>query len=111
MWRACRLVGTGLRAKGWSRQQALEYLAPNTALSLHEVRTEVDRYIAWPEQARAYKMGELEILELTAGPVANSARALTCVHSMMPCSGNGGAPLPVLEQQIDEYIAAARVAH
>lgn len=65
MWRACRLViDVGLHAKGWSRQQAVEFLAGNTALSLHEVNTEINRYIAWPGQALAYKMGELKIKEL-----------------------------------------------
>ncbi|MFQ5562554.1 MAG: DUF885 family protein, partial [Parvularculaceae bacterium] len=65
MWRACRLViDTGLHAKGWTRRQSMDYLASNTALSLHNVQTEVDRYIAWPGQALAYKMGELTILEL-----------------------------------------------
>ena len=65
MWRACRLViDTGLHAFGWSRDQAIEYLAGNTALSMHECRTEIDRYIGWPGQALAYKMGEIEIREL-----------------------------------------------
>ena len=65
MWRACRLVvDTGLHAKGWTRQQAIDFLASNTALSLHEVTTETDRYISWPGQALAYKMGELKIREL-----------------------------------------------
>ena len=68
MWRACRLVvDTGMHALGWSREQALRLpRAANTALSEHEVRTEIDRYIAWPGQALAYKMGELKILELRA---------------------------------------------
>ena len=67
MWRACRLVvDTGIHWKGWTREQALEYLGSNTALSRHEVRTETDRYISWPGQALAYKMGELKIRELRA---------------------------------------------
>ena len=62
MWRACRLVvDTGIHAKGWTRQQAVDYLASNTALSMHEVGTEIDRYIAWPGQALAYKIGELTL--------------------------------------------------
>ncbi|HSR52252.1 MAG TPA: DUF885 domain-containing protein [Acidobacteriota bacterium] len=65
MWRACRLVvDTGLHAMGWTRQQARDYLASNTALSLHEIGTETDRYISWPGQALAYKLGELKIKEL-----------------------------------------------
>ena len=67
MWRACRLVvDTGIHAMGWTRQQAIDYLAERTALSRHEVTTEIDRYISWPGQALAYKMGELKIRELRA---------------------------------------------
>ncbi len=109
MWRACRLVvDTGMHAKGWSRDRAMEYLASNTALSLHEVRTETDRYIAWPGQALAYKMGELKILELRAK--AHDALGerfdLRAFHDAV--LENGGVPLPILEHQIDEYIAAAQ---
>ena len=62
MWRAARLViDTGIHRYGWSRSQAIDYLAGHTALSTHEVETEVDRYISWPGQALAYKLGELTI--------------------------------------------------
>ncbi|WP_035334773.1 DUF885 family protein [Dokdonia sp. PRO95] len=65
MWRACRLVvDTGLHAKGWTREQVVDYMSENTALSIHEINTETDRYISWPGQALAYKMGELKIREL-----------------------------------------------
>ncbi|NVK52376.1 MAG: DUF885 domain-containing protein [Flavobacteriaceae bacterium] len=65
MWRACRLVvDTGVHALGWTRQQVLDYMAENTALSLHEVRTETDRYISWPGQALSYKIGEIKIRQL-----------------------------------------------
>lgn len=108
MWRACRLVvDTGMHAKGWTREQALDYLGQNTALSLHEVRTETDRYIAWPGQALAYKMGELKILELRA----RATRALgerfdiRAFHDAV--LANGGVPLPILERQIDQYIRDA----
>jgi uncharacterized protein (DUF885 family) len=109
MWRAVRLVvDTGLHAQGWTRQQAQDYLASNTALSLHEVRTEVDRYIAWPGQALAYKMGELKILELRA----RAERELGATFDIRAFHDavlmNGGVPLPVLERQIAEYVAAAK---
>lgn len=106
MWRAARLVvDTGLHAKGWTRQQAIDYLAANTALSLHECTTETDRYISWPGQALSYKIGELKIRELRAraeealGPTFAVRRFHDAVLA------NGAVPLPVLEQQIDAFIA------
>ena len=107
MWRACRLVvDTGLHAKGWSRSQAIELMAANTALSRHEITTEVDRYISWPGQALAYKMGELKIRELRA----RAERALgegfdvRAFHDAV--LENGAVPLAVLEERIDAFIAA-----
>ena len=65
MWRAIRLVvDTGMHSKGWSREKAIKFMEQNTALSKHNVRTEIDRYIAWPGQALSYKMGEIKIVEL-----------------------------------------------
>ena len=108
MWRACRLVvDTGLHAQGWSRERALEYLASNTALSMQEVRTEIDRYIAWPGQALAYKMGELKILELRAKAkhLLGQRFDIRAFHDAV--LDNGGVPLAMLERQIDAYIADA----
>jgi uncharacterized protein (DUF885 family) len=105
MWRACRLVvDTGLHTQGWSRQQALDYLAGNTALSLHEVTTETDRYIGWPGQALAYKMGELKIRELRkrAEDALGPRFDLRAFHDAVLAQGS--LPLPVLEAQIDAFI-------
>jgi uncharacterized protein (DUF885 family) len=108
MWRACRLVvDTGMHSLGWSRERALEYLASHTALSEHEVRTEIDRYIAWPGQALAYKMGELKIIELRARAAQALGEHFDLRSFHDAVLAQGGLPLPLLEQQIDEYIAAA----
>ncbi|MEZ5995493.1 MAG: DUF885 domain-containing protein [Hyphomonadaceae bacterium] len=109
MWRACRLVvDTGMHSMGWSRQRALDYLAANTALSTHEIRTEVDRYISWPGQALAYKMGELKIVELRqrAEAALGDRFDVRAFHDAV--LGNGGVTLPVLEREIDAYISAAQ---
>lgn len=109
MWRACRLVvDTGLHAMGWTREQALAYLGSHTALSLHEVRTEIDRYISWPGQALSYKVGEMKIRELRSraedelGPDFD----LRAFHDAL--LRHGAVPLPVLEATIDEWIDASR---
>jgi len=109
MWRACRLVvDTGVHAKGWTRQQALDYLASHTALPLHEVETEVDRYISWPGQALAYKLGELKIKELrrrseqALGPRFD----LREFHDVV--LGSGAVPLNVLEKNVDRWIEQQR---
>ncbi len=105
MWRACRLViDTGIHAKGWTRKQAQDYLANNTALSLLNVRTEVDRYISWPGQALAYKMGELTILELRAQAeqALGDQFDIRTFHDAI--LAEGGVPLEVLRSQIQKYI-------
>lgn len=106
MWRACRLViDTGLHTKGWTRQRAIDYLASNTALSLHNVQTEVDRYIAWPGQALAYKMGELTIWELRAKAERELGDDFDIREFHDAVLAEGGLPLEMLRVQIDDYIA------
>ncbi len=105
MWRACRLVvDTGIHAKSWRREQAMEFLASNTALSLHEVRTETDRYISWPGQALAYKIGELKIRELRrkAEEALNEKFDLREFHDVV--LRNGAIPLMTLEGEVQAYI-------
>lgn len=111
MWRACRLVvDTGMHAMGWSREQALDFLAKNTALSLHEVRTETDRYIAWPAQALAYKMGELKIIELRTRATRELGERFDVRAFHDAVLANGGVPLPILERQIEQYVRKAAAA-
>lgn len=106
MWRACRLViDTGIHAKGWTRRQAIDYLAGNTALSLHNVETEVDRYIAWPGQALAYKVGELTIWQLRARAEKALGEKFDIRDFHDAVLDEGGLPLGVLSRRIDAYIA------
>ena len=112
MWRACRLViDTGMHAMEWTREQALAYLASNTALSQHEIRTEVDRYISWPGQALAYKFGEIRILALRARATEALGERfdLRAFHDAILESG--GVTLPVLERRIDAYVQQASRPH
>ena len=105
MWRACRLVvDTGMHVLGWSRQQALDYMLENTALSEHNVTTEIDRYISWPGQALSYKLGEIKIKALrTKAEVALGAKFdLREFHAAI--LAHGSVPLTVLEQNIELYI-------
>ena len=113
MWRAARLViDTGIHQQGWSRQQAIDYLAGHTALTQHEVETEVDRYISWPGQALAYKIGELTILRLrkeaetTLGTKFDERRFHDAILAL------GSVPLNVLEERMHAFIRqeAARKA-
>jgi uncharacterized protein (DUF885 family) len=109
MWRACRLVvDTGIHAKGWTREQAMDFLASNTALSLHEVRTETDRYISWPGQALAYKIGELKIraLRRQAEEALGGKFDVREFHDVV--LRNGAVPLPVLEGEVMAYLQAQR---
>ena len=107
-WRACRLVvDTGIHAFGWPRQRAIDYMAANTALSLHEIETEVDRYIANPGQALGYKMGEIRIRELRKKAEIALGDRFDVRDFHDAVLRNGSVPLDVLEREIDEYIRKA----
>ena len=106
MWRACRLVvDTGIHAFGWSRDEAVDFMAKNTALSLHEVNTEVDRYISWPGQALSYKIGELKIKELRqkAENALGEHFDIRDFHDLILKEGT--ITLPQMEAEVEHYIA------
>ncbi len=106
MWRACRLViDTGIHQFGWTREQAQAYLREHAALSEHEITTEVDRYISWPGQAVAYKLGEIQIrrhrreAEEKLGPKFDQRKFHDAILAI------GSVPLPVLEERMAQFIA------
>jgi uncharacterized protein (DUF885 family) len=106
MWRACRLVvDTGMHAMGWTRQQAIDYMKANTALSEQNITAEVDRYISWPGQALAYKIGQLKIRELRTmaeqrlGPVFDERAFHDVVLSAGPL------PLEILQARVENWMS------
>ena len=106
MWRAARLViDTGIHAKGWTREQAIAFLRDNSALSEHEIATEVDRYIGWPGQALSYYLGQLQIekdrarAEAALGPKFD----IRAFHDMI--LSLGPVPLPAIAARTDRFIA------
>jgi uncharacterized protein (DUF885 family) len=106
MWRACRLViDTGIHAFGWSREEAMDYLRTRAALSDHEITTEVERYIAWPGQALAYKLGELQIRRHRREAEEKLGSKFDQRHFHDAILALGSVPLPVLEQRMAQFIA------
>ncbi|HEY6505908.1 MAG TPA: DUF885 domain-containing protein [Chitinophagaceae bacterium] len=106
MWRACRLVlDVALHTKGWTREQGVTYLSENTALSLHEVNTEINRYISWPGQALAYKMGELKIKELRKKTEEQLKDKFDIREFHDLVLSQGTVTLKILEQMVDNFIA------
>ena len=106
IWRAVRLVvDTGIHSQGWTRERALAYMREYTALSEHEIETEVDRYIAWPAQALSYYLGERAILQARekAEKALGTRFNLRAFHDAV--LELGSVPLPVLEARIDRFIA------
>ena len=107
MWRACRLVvDTGIHAFGWTREKAVAFMAENTALSLHEVNTEIDRYISWPGQALAYKIGELKIRELRQKAEQQLGNQFDIREFHEVILEKGTVTLPLLEKRINQYITS-----
>ncbi|MEN0109723.1 MAG: DUF885 domain-containing protein, partial [Planctomycetota bacterium] len=105
IWRAARLVvDTGMHYLGWSRERAIAYLQENSALSDHDIRAEVDRYIGWPGQALAYKTGELKIRELRTRAEQRLGERFDVRAFHNTVLGEGAVPLAILETQIDAWI-------
>ena len=105
MWRACRLVvDTGVHAKGWTRQQMIDYMSKNTALSIHEVTTETDRYISWPAQALSYKIGEIKIRELRKKAETALGEKFDIREFHEVILEEGTITLSIMEKRINSYI-------
>ena len=109
MWRACRLVvDTGIHAFGWTRDEAVNFMADNTALSLHEVNTEIDRYISWPGQALAYKTGEMKIRELRSKAERELGDLFDIRQFHEVILEIGTVTLPILEERVNKYIISSK---
>ncbi|MFL0352173.1 DUF885 domain-containing protein [Xanthomarina sp. GH4-25] len=109
MWRACRLVvDTGVHALGWTRQEVLDYLASNTALSIHEVTTETDRYISWPAQAISYKIGEIKIRELREKAETELQDKFDIREFHEVILGEGTVTLSIMEDRVNSYIETVK---
>jgi uncharacterized protein (DUF885 family) len=110
MWRASRLVvDTGIHAKGWSKSQAVAFMTDNTALSAANIDAEVNRYISWPAQALAYKLGELKIRELRTKAEGELGARFDLKRFHDAVLGQGAVPLDMLERQVGEWVAAEKV--
>jgi uncharacterized protein (DUF885 family) len=109
VWRACRLVvDTGIHYLGWTREQAIEYMRANSAMPLHDIRAEVDRYIGWPGQALAYKVGQMKISDLRkeAETALGEKFDVRAFHDVV--LGSGAVPLGVLEKNVRAWIADSK---
>lgn len=106
MWRACRLVvDTGIHALDWTREEVVQFMRENTALSLHEIETETDRYISWPGQALSYKIGEIKIREMRKLAEASLGNDFDIREFHEIILEQGTVTLPILEKRINQYIA------
>ena len=111
MWRAARLVvDTGIHSKGWSKQRAIDFMTDNTALSSANIEAEVNRYISWPAQALAYKMGELKIRELRSRATSELGEKFDLREFHDVVLGQGAVPLDMLEAQVNRWIEGKRAS-
>jgi uncharacterized protein (DUF885 family) len=106
MWRAVRLVvDTGMHAKGWTRQRAIDFFVANSSKPLHDIEVEIDRYLAWPGQALGYKLGELKIKELRARAERELGAKFDIRAFHDQILGAGPVPLSMLETRINAWVA------
>ena len=107
MWRACRLVvDTGMHAKGWTRQQAVDFMQTNTAKTATDINNEIDRYISWPGQALAYKIGQLKILTLRQAAEQQLGARFDIREFHNAVLSNGAIPLDLLETNVRHWVTS-----
>jgi uncharacterized protein (DUF885 family) len=110
-WRACRLVvDTGMHYLGWTREQAIEYMQANSAMPMHDIRAEVDRYIGWPGQALGYKIGELKIRELRDKAERELGDKFDVRKFHDTVLAGGAVPLEILEKNVGAWIASSKAS-
>ncbi|HMB60142.1 MAG TPA: DUF885 domain-containing protein, partial [Xanthomonadales bacterium] len=111
MWRAIRLVvDTGMHQLGWSREKAIEYFKANAGKQEHDIIVEIDRYIVWPGQALAYKIGELKFKELRAFAELELGEAFDIRDFHDEVLGNGAVPLDVLQANVEAWVSSFKQA-
>jgi uncharacterized protein (DUF885 family) len=109
MWRAVRLVvDTGIHSRGWTRQQAIDFMLKNTAKDEHDASVEIDRYMVWPGQALAYKIGQIKLRELRNYATQELGERFDVRSFHDELLSNGAVPLDVLESDINEWVKSQK---